>query len=334
MAKIALLKQNLAIEPDLQNFIGFILTAVEKLGGGIFAACQPTLDLVQQLRQAGAATGYPLLVNLTLDDNRLLAEWTDADGNTPQEFLISGFRTPPAPGAAEQLRQHFLRSTEAADPAILLQRNAEMARHLEETRARTEKEIETMQQALAQRQEELYESLRQAESDPLTGLFNRRAFDVRLEHAFRRALRQKGEHLCLMLLDLDFFKKVNDEYGHQFGDAYLNKMAHTMRSVIRTDVDFAFRIGGDEFAMLLFADENTTCLKAMQILRDMENKVSMGIASVSSEQFPSENPESFFQRADNALYQAKRAGRGRVVVDSCREKQKEGCKDHCGRPAS
>jgi len=334
LAKIALLKQNLAIEPDLQNFIGFILTAVEKLGGGVFAACQPTLDLVQQLRQAGAATGYPLLVNLTLDDNRLLAQWTDADGSTPQEFKIAGFTNPPAPAAAEQLRQHLLRSTEAADPNILLQRNAKMARRLEETRLRTEKEIEAMQQALEQRQEELYESLRQAETDPLTGLLNRRAFDMRLEHAFRRALRQKNEYLCLMLLDLDFFKQVNDEYGHQFGDAYLNKMAHSMSSVIRNDVDFAFRIGGDEFAMLLFADEKTTCLKAMQILSDMDNKVSMGIATVSCEKFPDEDPKSFFQRADNALYQAKRTGRGRVVVDTCRDKQNEGCKVHCGHPAA
>jgi two-component system cell cycle response regulator len=329
LAKIELLKQNLAIEPDLQNFVGFMLSAVRTLGGNPFVASLTILELIRQLREAGAGTGYPLPVELALIHNRLLVQWEDTPGGKGREVRITDFNRTPATEVVEQLRQHLQRSTEATDPAILLRRNAEMMRYLDETRTRTEREIEAMHEALAKRQEELWESVRQAETDPLTGLLNRRAFDERLARAVRRTLRQNNERLSLVLLDLDFFKQVNDEYGHQFGDAYLNKMAHSMRSVIRGDVDFAFRIGGDEFAMLLFADDTTTCRKAMQVLSYMDNRVSIGIATISRNSHPNEAPEGFFRRADDALYRAKRAGRGRVVADRCCEDRTEGCNIHC-----
>lgn len=329
LAKIELLKQNLAIEPDLQNFVGFVLSAVKILGGNPFVASLSTLELIRQLREAGAATGYPLPARLVLIHNRLLAQWEDTAGGEGREVRIADLDRNPVPQVVEQLRQHLQRSTESTDPTILLRRNAEMMRYLDETRTRTEQEIEAMQEALAKRQEELWESARQAETDPLTGLLNRRAFDERFERAVRRTLRQSNERLSLVLLDLDFFKQVNDEYGHQFGDAYLNKMAHSMRSVIRGDVDFAFRIGGDEFAMLLFADDMTTCRKAIQVLSYMENRVSIGIATISRDSHPNEVPEEFFRRADDALYRAKRAGRGRVVADRCCQDRTDGCSIHC-----
>lgn len=324
MAAIELLKQNLAIEPDLQNFIGFVLTAVKLLGGNPFAAAPRALELMEKLRRDGAATGYPLPARLTLEGARLFAQWGENG-----EIQIATLPHSPAQDMVEQLRQHFQYSTEVSDPAILLRRNAEMMRYLEETRARTEKEIEAMQQALAKRQEELWESLHQAETDPLTGLLNRRAFDERFEQAFKRTLRQKNEKLSLVLLDLDFFKQINDEYGHQFGDAYLNKMAHAMRDAIRQDVDLAFRIGGDEFALLLFADGATSCRRAMQILASMDKRVSVGVASLFGSESPDKEPADLFRRADEALYWAKRSGRGRVVVDSCTSPDFEGCCAPC-----
>lgn len=329
MGKIELLKQNLAIEPDLQNFVGFVLSAVYTLGGNPFAATLATLDLIRQLREAGAATGYPLPAQLVLIHNRLLVQWEDISGGQGREVRIVDLDKTPTPAAVEGLRQQLQRSTEAADPAILLRRNAEMMRYLDETRSRTEKEIEAMQEALAKRQEELWESVRQAETDSLTGLLNRRAFDERLARAVRRTQRQSNEQLSLVLLDLDFFKQVNDQHGHQVGDAYLGKMAQAMRAVIRGDVDFAFRVGGDEFAMLLFADSTTTCRKAMQVLADMDARVSVGIASLSRDSHPNETPEDFFRRADDALYRAKRAGRGRVVADRCCLDRVDGCSVHC-----
>ena len=325
MAAVELLKHNLAIEPDLQNFLHFILTAVRSLGGNPFAAASATVDLVQRLRADGAGSGCPLPVRLTLEGMRLQAEW----GEQGNRQTIDTLKKVPAEQLTEHLRREFQQSTEAVDPAILFKRNAEMTRYLDETRKRTEKEIKLMQQTLTARQEELRESLRQAESDPLTGLYNRRAFDEKLGQAFRRVQRQRNEYLALALLDLDFFKQVNDEHGHQFGDAYLNKAAQAMLDAIRVDVDMVFRIGGDEFAMLLFADGETSCRRAMEVLDAMQGKVSIGIATMSSDTRNFEKIEDFIRCADDALYHAKRSGRGRVVVSGCRKEGFIGCAEYC-----
>lgn len=309
---IILLRQNLAIEPDVQNFIGFILTTVKDLGGSAFLAVLGILNIVNALRNAGAGTGYPLPAALVLKGTLLAAEWGE-----DQQALILRLETAPPPQAVERLKQYFQRSTESADPTVLLKRNAEMTRYLDETRKRTEAEIEAMQRTLTQRQAELHESIREAETDSLTGLQNRRAYDEKLAQAFHRTTRQQSEVLSLVLFDLDYFKQINDEFGHQYGDAYLNKMAQAMMGVIRHGVDGAFRFGGDEFAILLFARKDVARDKSMDLLVAMDNKVSIGIASISVDEPCQEDLAHFIQRADNALYEAKRAGRGRIVVDTC-----------------
>lgn len=348
MEPVELLRQNLAIEPDLQNFIGFVLESVNKLGGNPFAASSASLELMHRLRSAGAGTGYPLPASLLLHGHHLLVQWGGGVESAPHgdpdplraktraesHANIANLAQTPPPETVAQLRQHLMSSTEAVDPAILLQRNAEMARHLDETRARTENELRALQQALETRQNELHESLRVAETDPLTGLFNRRAFDEKLGQAFRRAMRQKNEPLSLVLLDLDHFKQINDQYGHQFGDTYLNKMAHVLRSIIREDVDFAFRFGGDEFALVMFADYTLACTKARQVLQLMENKVSIGITAINRSTTDSLTLEQFIHHADNALYEAKRTGRGRTVVDLCPEQDSSNCRFPCPKMAS
>ena len=312
MATIELLKQNLAIEPDLQNFIGFILTTVKDLGGNAFTATTATLELSKRLRGAGAGSGYPLPAELLLSDCQLSVRWNEID-----QLEVAHLQIPPSEEVVEKLRTYLQQSTESGDPALLLRRNAEMTRYLNETRERTEKEIEAMQQTLTKRQEELSATMRKAETDPLTGLMNRRAYDEKLDQAFKRTARQQGENLSLILFDLDYFKQINDEFGHQYGDEYLKKMAATMLTVIRQDVDFAFRFGGDEFAVLLFADKNIACAKALKVLAAMNNKVSIGIASISAQKHSNDGLQAYIKRADDALYQAKRTGRGRVVLDTC-----------------
>jgi len=309
---VELLKSNLAIEPDLQNFIQFVLTAVSSLGGNVFAASLATLDVTQALRTAGAATGYPLPASLKLDQRTLLVAW----GENGHHQQIASFSEAPDAAMVGHLCRHLQQSTAAADPALLLRRNAEMERFLNETRERTEKEIEAMQLALGKRQEELSASIHQAETDALTGLLNRRAYDAKLSQAFNRTRRQKTEALSLLLFDLDFFKQVNDEFGHQFGDAYLNKMAHAMRAAIRDEVDLAFRFGGDEFAIVQFCDETIACRTAMEVLAAMDGKVSAGIATLTPAQAADVGLPDFIKLADDALYEAKRAGRGRVLVNN------------------
>lgn len=322
-----LLKLNLAIEPDLQNFIQFVLGAVSRLGGNAFAASLSTLKLVQELRAAGAGTGYPLPATLELEEHRLQVRW----GENGDHLSIASFADLPDPAAVRRLHQHLQQSTASADPALLLRRNAEMERFLNETRERTEQEIHAMQEALEQRQSELAASIQRAETDALTGLLNRRAYDEKLQQAYRRAVRQKNEPLSLVLFDLDYFKQINDEFGHQYGDAYLNKMAQAMLGVIRADVDLAFRFGGDEFAVLLFCDAQIACRKALDVLAAMNGKVSIGIACLAPDKANPPSLEDFIHSADDALYEAKRAGRGRVVVNGCTPPAGTGCVQFCPR---
>lgn len=305
---VELLKQDLAIEPDLQNFVAFILEAVEKLGGNAFASIPLALRLMQELRDAGAATGYPLEASLHLDAPLLVVAWEKNRARLAELPML------PEKEEIEALSRHFRDSTITNDPECLRQKNAEMARHLEETREQAKKEMAQLQQSLEKQQSRLYESLRQAETDPLTGLFNRRAFDEKISQAFRRTMRQKASSLTLMLLDIDHFKEINDKFGHQHGDNHLIKTAEIMRGVIREDVDFAFRIGGDEFAILLFADTLLAIEKARCIIELSDNKMSIGIASIAQETPASLVLDAFIHCADEALYEAKRLGRGQYAI--------------------
>lgn len=307
-----LLKQNLAIEPDLQNFIGFVQTAVANLGGNPFAATVASIKLAEQLRAAGAGTGYPLPAALELARGELRVAWNGAES-----FTIVQLQNQPEATAVEALRSQFQRSTEFEDPAVLLRRNLEMTRFLEQSRARAERELAEMQATLEKRQAELQASVRQAETDALTGLYNRRAYDDRVMAAFRQVLRHEAEGVSLVLCDLDYFKQVNDEHGHQYGDAYLCKMAQAMLSVTRIGVDAAFRFGGDEFAMLFLCPKPVAVKRARQVLQLMSGRVSMGIASISEEEPCDGAVTDFIARADKALYEAKGRGRGRIVADTC-----------------
>ena len=318
---VEILKQNLAIEPDVQNFIQLSLSAVAELGGNAFSASLALLNVARCLRDAGAGTGYPLPVSLVIEGTELLIRC-----DSGQEIALACLRESPGDSHVKRVSQRLQRSTEVTDPALLLQRNQEMMRYLDETRRRTERELAELQASLHARQQELHETMKQAETDPLTGLYNRRAFDVRLESAFRRVMRQRAEPLSLLLFDLDHFKEINDQYGHQYGDAYLNKMAQAMLGVIRQDVDLAFRFGGDEFAMLVAAEVMTACEKAEHVRQAMAGKVSIGIASVSTDTPDSMDVAMFIRQADDALYQAKRNGRGRVV---CHLEKQGGCTAAC-----
>ena len=319
-----LLKQNLAIEPDVQNFIGFVLNSVGTLGGSVFAASIALLKLLEKLRCAGAGVGQPVTVRLLLQDQQLVASW----GDTERFGIVDLVQPPPANRIAE-LRAFLANSVALVDPEILLQRNVEMIRRFDETRARAEQELAELQHNLLQRQRELQESTLQAQTDALTGLLNRRAYDEKLKGAFLHTMRQKDSPLSLMLFDLDHFKEINDEFGHQYGDAYLNKMGAVLREIIREDVDMAFRFGGDEFAAVLFADHVVACHKAKLVLQLMEGKVSIGITAINANTPDTLTLEEFIRRTDDALYQAKRQGRGRAIVEICPSQANGLCVSPC-----
>lgn len=319
-----ILKQNLAIEPDVQNFIDFVLKSVGTLGGNLFFASIALLKLLEQLRGDGAASGKPMMVRLILEDLQLFARWDES-----KSFKIVTLSQEPLVEQVAELHACLANSVALADPEILLQRNAEMARHFDEVRRNAERELADLQCILEQRQREVREFGHQAHTDALTGLFNRRAFDERLNSAFLRTMRQKDTPLSLLLFDLDHFKEINDEHGHQFGDAYLNKMAVVLHEIIRENVDYAFRFGGDEFAVMLFADHPVACEKASLVLRLMERKVSIGIATIDRHTPDSQSLEAFIRRADDALYAAKRGGRGQAIIATCVSQANGKCRSPC-----
>src|SRR6266571_2102933 len=156
-----------------------------------------------------------------------------------------------------------------------------------------------------------------ADLDALTGLHNRRFFHETLAREVARAHRYDRK-LALVVFDLDDFKDVNDKIGHLAGDSVLSEAAERMRSVVRS-ADIACRVGGDEFAVIL---PESSLDDADQLYRRIQNAISSrplgqggklflsaGVAELRAE----DDPVAFFQRADDALYRAKEAGKGRVV---------------------
>ncbi len=164
-------------------------------------------------------------------------------------------------------------------------------------------------------------------SDALTGIANRRHFDESLAREWRRAQRY-SKALALVVCDVDFFKQFNDMYGHQTGDECLRAVARTLEQQARRPADLVARYGGEEFAIilpdtdaqgaLLVAHRMREAVQAMELMHSGSDvasvvTVSAGVASCAPQRTES-NPQPLVQAADAALYEAKRQGRNRVVV--------------------
>lgn len=165
-----------------------------------------------------------------------------------------------------------------------------------------------------------------ASYDGLTGLANRRAFDETLERDFAESCRS-GQPLSLVMIDVDHFKQYNDLHGHPRGDWCLQQVARAIESAARRPLDFVARYGGEEMVMVLpntdaagalvVAEMARSTVQAMQILHSTQPprdvSISLGVASRTFDNaLP--NMQALIQRADEALYQAKAAGRNQVVV--------------------
>lgn len=171
----------------------------------------------------------------------------------------------------------------------------------------------------------LREARAEALSDALTGIANRKLFDETLRKRLAMAERNKTP-LCLMLVDIDHFKRFNDTWGHQTGDQVIRYVASTLQRHCPAE-GLAARYGGEEFALILFNQDMTAAREAAERLRTIiESKalvrkstgddlgrisVSMGVAKAR----PGEHAAALIERADLCLYASKRAGRNRVTTD-------------------
>ena len=161
--------------------------------------------------------------------------------------------------------------------------------------------------------------------DSLTSLGNRRSFDSNLAKEIAEA-RARGTEMCLMMGDLDHFKKVNDNYGHPFGDRVLKYFAELLSKHIK-DSDIAARLGGEEFAVILpqttlesatrLTDQIRSRLEAQQWMNAQSGQLfskitaSFGIVRLGE----TDDLETLVKRADTMLYEAKRAGRNRIIIE-------------------
>ncbi len=224
------------------------------------------------------------------------AEEIEADGATVDEITIGG--------------QIFDVAFSALDPAakvsdvVLVFRDVTVRREDERRLRRMQKELERM-----------------AHTDALTGLHNRRVFMQRLEEEVER-VRRHGSAVSVVIFDLDFFKKVNDTYGHDTGDVVLVAVAKIASKLKRVS-DVAARLGGEEFAMLLPETDQQGAVQLAQRLRKAIERhqylspagaplnvtASIGVATA---QRSAKDVEKLLSSADRALYRAKNNGRNRV----------------------
>ncbi|MGZ8174491.1 MULTISPECIES: GGDEF domain-containing protein [Methylobacter] len=198
---------------------------------------------------------------------------------------------------------------------------AETSKTLQVQLDESKKEMQLLRQDLAQARET-------AKTDALTGLFNRRAFDQKLDECIEKTHKQNDSELCLLILDLDHFKQINDTFGHQAGDSVLRYTANLIKQHI-AEYHCAARYGGEEMAIIM---PNTPFNKAMEIAEKIRSslaqhplkrkcsKESIGKVTLSigvSGFKINDSIESLIERADKAMYRAKDNGRNQVMAENC-----------------
>jgi diguanylate cyclase (GGDEF)-like protein len=178
------------------------------------------------------------------------------------------------------------------------------------------KQLATQLRRVTAQQERANNLYEMAVLDPLTGLYNRRFVEERLQAEIARAERH-GDALMVLLLDLDDFKQINDRFGHAAGDLVLKELAHRIRKAVRAS-DFAVRMGGDEFLVLLPECPPDKIKLVLSRLGPIEMEFNGTRISVSSSkgyaQFQQgETVEELIERADQELYAAKAVRRARAT---------------------
>ena len=231
-----------------------------------------------------------------------------------------------AGGDLKQLRRSVLQRLDRIHSHVDRHLSEESARRraAEEESARIQATVVDLEREAFDLRRQLVESSERALSDALTGLPNRAAYEERVVQEFARWRRFGEEPLILLLWDVDNFKQVNDRYGHKAGDKALRLIADVLRRRLRVS-DFIARYGGEEFAVLMIGATPEGALTAAEQMRAaVENaplharqkRVAVTLSGGLTPFVPGDTLERVFERADQALYRAKREGKNRCVLAS------------------
>lgn len=222
--------------------------------------------------------------------------------------------------AAQELALSNERETHKVQKSLLTLQERTTQQLEQEVKERTLK-LETAMKKLTFANEKL-DSL--ARLDSLTGLSNRRNFDQAFDIAWRETLQQR-QPMSMMMADIDHFKKINDTYGHLFGDQCLMKVANILKKCVTNPSDLAARFGGEEFIIMLPDTDSKVATSIAELIRKNIEKlrmnyegeqikftISIGVATIVPTRVI--NSSDLNERADQALYLAKEEGRNRVVA--------------------
>jgi diguanylate cyclase (GGDEF)-like protein len=240
-----------------------------------------------------------------------------------------------APGASQIDCSHFIGSTPGCYLCVPLVAHGdtigvlyigcphEAAREIVESRTEGIRQLVQLT-AMALASLEMRKKLEhQSIRDGLTGLFNRHFLEIALERELARATRRKGS-LAVLMIDVDHFKKLNDQFGHSAGDAVLKEVAHTFSNCVRTE-DLVCRYGGEEFTIILPDITPDAALNRAEVIRkavanlrtELDNDLYSSVTiSIGAALFPQDGQTSelLLRHSDAALYRAKREGRNKVVM--------------------
>ena len=222
-----------------------------------------------------------------------------------------------------QLREQVIQTLDRIQQHVATHIKDEAQRDVqaEQQAALMKRQLEALEREAFDLRRQVEETRQQAMRDPLTGLPNRRAFEARIDEELAR-WRRFGTPLALVVFDVDDFKQINDVFGHKAGDRALALIGKILAESLR-ETDFLARYGGEEIVGLLPGADGEAALKVADMMRRQVEQAGMhshnkpvkitlsgGVAVAG----PGETAEQLFERADQAMYQAKRAGKNRCVL--------------------
>jgi len=291
---------------EVKTLLGAGEQITDSIAEELSRAYLPRARLEAQVGEAGGALSTHLdAVALTIDEARGSA----SDFAVELERARGRLNDKPDRTALAELVSDLAEATDAARDKSL---------QLEGRLAESFAEVRKLREALELTRQE-------ASTDGLSNLANRRAFDEELRRLCAAAEAPQGGPLSLALLDIDRFKTINDTWGHQTGDQVIRFVASVI-SQVGAPPRFAARFGGDEFAMIFSGEpasqveqrlRNMTAEIAARQLKRRDTNEPLGDITLSAglaERRPGETPTALMERADQALYASKRAGRNRVTA--------------------